>query len=82
MPFALRKQDEYAAKAKEPFTSWGFEFKSIHMEEDKVSAVKSAQAIFIGGGNTFQLLKKRFKYMIVIRVRLIGSQNDLSCKYS
>ena len=56
VPFALRKQDEYAAKAREPFEKWGFEFSSLHTEEDKISALKSAQALFIGGGNTFQLL--------------------------
>ena len=48
VPFALRTQDDYASKARKPFVEWGFEFDSIHSSEDKVSAVKSAQAIFIG----------------------------------
>ena len=43
VPFALRKQEDYANKARVPFTQWGFEFDSIHTAEDKVSAVKSAQ---------------------------------------
>lgn len=69
MPFALRKQDEYAEKAKQPFTEWGFEFESIHVAEDKVSAVKSAQAIFIGGGNTFQLLKGLYDFDLIEAIR-------------
>ena len=69
VPFALRKQDEYAAKARKPFSSWGFDFKSIHNEDDKVSAVKSAQAIFIGGGNTFQLLKSLYDNNLVEVIR-------------
>lgn len=69
MPFALRKQDDYADKARQPFTQWGFEFESIHQSEDKVLAVKSAQAIFIGGGNTFQLLKSLYDFNLVEVIR-------------
>jgi len=73
VPFALRKQDEYAAKAREPFEKWGFEFSSLHTEEDKISALKSAQALFIGGGNTFQLLNSLYQFNIldVIRKRVL-----------
>ena len=74
MPFALRKQDEYAAKAREPFERWGFEFHSLHAEEDKISALKSAQALFIGGGNTFQLLNSLYQFNLldVIRQRVLN----------
>lgn len=73
VPFALRKEDDYACKARTPFTEWGFEFDSIHLSEDKVSAVNSAQAIFIGGGNTFQLLKSLYDHHLieVIRKRVL-----------
>ena len=73
VPFALRNQDGYAEKARKPFTEWGFEFDSLHLSEDKPLAVKSAQAIFIGGGNTFQLLKSLYDYNLinVIRQRVL-----------
>ena len=69
VPFALRKQEDYADKARKPFTEWGFEFDSIHSSEDKISAVKSAQAIFIGGGNTFQLLKSLYDFDLIETIR-------------
>ena len=69
VPFALRNQDDYAAKARTPFTAWGFEFDSLHLAEDKPSAVKSAQAIFIGGGNTFQLLKSLYDFNVIEAIR-------------
>ena len=57
VPYALHDRDEYAAAAKKPFETWGFQFSSIHQSEDPVATVKAAEAIFVGGGNTFRLLK-------------------------
>jgi dipeptidase E len=57
VPYALDNRDEYAATAKKPYEKWGFHFESIHQADDPVKAVLSAEAIFIGGGNTFRLLK-------------------------
>jgi len=57
VPYALDNRDEYAATAKKPYEQWGFQFESIHQAQDPVEAVKNAEAIFIGGGNTFRLLK-------------------------
>lgn len=36
----------------------GYTAKGIHTFDDPVSAVNSAQCVYIGGGNTFVLLKK------------------------
>ena len=77
IPFALMDQDEYAKTAKGPFEQWGFQLESIHelmKKEDPVKAVSKAQAIFIGGGNTFRLLKKLYDNNIVevIRKRVLG----------
>ncbi|XP_042238213.1 alpha-aspartyl dipeptidase-like isoform X2 [Homarus americanus] len=69
VPYALRKMDNYAETAQKKFTSWGFELDSIHKAEDPVSAVNNAEAIFIGGGNTFQLLKSLYDNKLIEPIR-------------
>jgi len=56
-PYALHDRDGYAAKARERFAAMGYELTSAHSAADPRKAVAGADAIFIGGGNTFRLLK-------------------------
>jgi dipeptidase E len=56
-PFALHDRDEYAAKAIARFAAMGYEMKSAHNATEPAKAVAEADGIFIGGGNTFRLLK-------------------------
>lgn len=39
----------------------GLEINSIHRSENLLSTVKEAQAFFVGGGNTFLLLKTLYQ---------------------
>ena len=57
VPFALHDRSAYAAMARERFQEMGFGLESIHTAVDAQRAVNDAEAIFIGGGNTFRLLK-------------------------
>jgi dipeptidase E len=56
-PFALHDRDGYAAKASARFAAMGYEMTSAHDATDSEKAVSEADAIFIGGGNTFRLVK-------------------------
>jgi len=56
-PFALHDRESYAAKAIARFSEMGYEMSSAHTVKDPEGAVGEADAIFIGGGNTFRLLK-------------------------
>ena len=50
--------DEYERKVQERFNEIGIKVSSVHRAINKRNFVRHAQAIMIGGGNTFALLKK------------------------
>jgi dipeptidase E len=57
VPYALFDRDQYAATAQRCFARMGYELSSIHAAANPVKAVSETEAIFIGGGNTFRLLR-------------------------
>lgn len=61
--------DDYTNKVKTVFNELGFEVYGIHNEADPVKAVKEAEAIAVGGGNTFHLvyMLHKLKLMSVIK---------------
>jgi dipeptidase E len=61
--------DLYEAKVNSVFNLLGLEVYSIHKEKDPVNAVKEAQAIAVGGGNTFHLVYMMHQSGIVESVR-------------
>src|SRR5437868_4199534 len=56
-PFALYDRNDYAAKAKSRFATMDYSLESVHSADNRQKAIDGADAIFIGGGNTFRLLK-------------------------
>ncbi len=57
VPYALFDHDRYADKARAVFESMGCAFTSVHASKDPVAAIADVDAVFVGGGNTFRLLK-------------------------
>jgi dipeptidase E len=49
--------DEYSTRVSKRFQEVGHEITSVHEVDDPVQAVKQAEAIVVGGGNTFHLAK-------------------------
>jgi len=49
--------DEYESKVKERFIEIGHDIISIHRCKNPMEAIETAEAIIVGGGNTFHLLK-------------------------
>lgn len=66
--------DTYEEKVKNVFDALGFEIYSIHHENDPIAAVNKADAIAVGGGNTFHLVREMQKLglMDAIRQRVIA----------
>lgn len=74
VPFALHDRDGYTARTRARFERMGYGLESLHEASDMREAVRSAQAIYIGGGNTFRLLKTLYDLDLVgvIRERVIN----------
>ena len=74
IPFALYDRNAYAATAIARFQKLGCTVESIHTAADPRQAVNNAESIFIGGGNTFRLLKALYDFDLVKRIseRVIG----------
>jgi dipeptidase E len=69
VPFALYDRDGYAEKARERLERMGYSVDSLHAAQDKQQTVREAEAIFIGGGNTFRLLKTLYDFDLVSLIR-------------
>ena len=52
-----RTLDEYTTLVRERFKRMGFDVHAIHWYDSPQVAVNEAQAIFVGGGNTWELLR-------------------------
>jgi len=65
IPYAgvRRTNDEYEQKVIDRLKNSNI--KSIHHYEDKISAIKNARSIAVGGGNTFMLLYTLYKLNLI-----------------
>lgn len=76
VPFAAvtSSLDAYADTVQEAFAALGHELFSLHREPDPVKALKTAGAVAVGGGNSFQLLRTLYSTELVraLRVRVMG----------
>lgn len=61
--------DDYETRVKDRFNEIGHDIVSIHHFTDPVKAVESSEAIVIGGGNTFRLLKLMQDYNLIEPIR-------------
>ena len=70
VPYAIRDRDGYAAKVRARFDALGFKLDSAHdAPGGPVQAVRQAEALFIGGGNTFRLLDALWRQELIEPIR-------------
>ena len=69
VPYAMFDFDDYAARVRERFSRLGVEMTSVHTAADQVAAVQAADAVFIGGGNTFRLLERLYRHGLLTAIR-------------
>lgn len=74
VPDALQDRAGYAAKVRERFERMAIGVGSTHETADPARAVAAAQALFIGGGNTFRLLDALYAQDLIgpIRARVLA----------
>ncbi|MBF9252647.1 dipeptidase PepE [Pontibacter sp. 172403-2] len=56
---------DYTSKAREAFEKWGINVTGVQEHSDALKAVNEAEAVFIGGGNTFLLLRQLYANHLV-----------------
>ena len=70
VPYALFDHDDYAERARRRFEAMGYALDSVHDRPGgPVAAVNSAEAMFIGGGNTFRLVDALWRHELVEPIR-------------
>jgi dipeptidase E len=69
VPFALKDHDGYVRVLVERRINAGYELDGLHRHADPVAAVMEAEAIFVGGGNTFRLLDTLYRLGVLDAIR-------------
>ncbi len=67
--------DEYTTIAKKRYRQMNIDLTGIHEHTDPIQAVKDANALFIGGGNTFVLLTQLYKTKILPEIQQKVAKN-------
>jgi len=73
LPYALFDRDAYAERATERFGRMGYGVDSAHAATNPARSVEEAQAVFVGGGNTFRLLKALYDLKLLEPLRQRGT---------
>jgi dipeptidase E len=69
VPYALADHDAYVDKMVERGLHAGYDLDGLHHHSDPVQAVKEAEALFVGGGNTFRLLAALYRLGLLDTIR-------------
>jgi dipeptidase E len=69
IPYALPNRDGYTFKAMARFQKMGFRSRSLHGSDDPLKMVNEAEVFFVGGGNTFYLLKSLYDHCLMEAIR-------------
>jgi len=69
VPYALADREKYTFNVTKVFKPLGLEIDSVHLSENPVQTIANAEAIFVGGGNTFRLLTKMYGGFLLDPIR-------------
>src|SRR5262245_27203113 len=69
VPYALADHDGYVRTMVERGLDAGYELDGLHRHPDPDRAVHEAEGVFVGGGNTFRLLDRLYRFGLVDALR-------------
>jgi len=69
VPFAVHNRREYVTKTCDRFHKMGFDLTSIHDVSNMRRELNRTESIFVGGGNTFRLLKALYDFDLLAPIR-------------
>src|SRR5262245_17773901 len=69
VPFAQYDRDAYTALVYQRMEAMGYALDSVHKASDPKKTVEKAEAVFVGGGNTFRLLKGLYDFDLLAPIR-------------
>ncbi|MDR2292122.1 MAG: dipeptidase PepE [Prevotellaceae bacterium] len=61
--------DDYQKKVQNRFSEFDVEVDSVHRYENQAKAIEKSQAIVVGGGNTFHLVKNMQQHKLINAIR-------------
>ena len=77
VPFARPggvSNDDYTARTREAFEGAGLVLRGVHEHEDPAAAIRDAGGLFIGGGNTFLLLRELYRNGLLDPIRELAAR--------
>jgi dipeptidase E len=69
IPYALADHDGYIRGMTERGLNAGYDLVGIHTQRDPVQAVREAESVLVGGGNTFRLLNALYRFGLLEPIR-------------
>jgi len=77
-PFALFDRDGYTERVRNALAPFRVSVTGLHTVDDPVAAVREAEVLFVGGGNSFRLLKNLQERDLLEPVRALVESGQLA----
>ena len=68
VPFALYDRNRYVSQVAARLSKMGYQTLSVHDVSNPQRAIREAEVVFVGGGNTFRLLKGLYDYDLLASI--------------
>ena len=69
VPYAVGGHDAYVEEIARRGLDAGYDLDGLHVHPDPAAAVRRAEGIFVGGGNTFRLLDALYRHGLLEPIR-------------